>query len=270
MRITKGIPPLPPAGHRVQTYAVFHPAAEPPPAPRYYPLLRWFEQGPVLLPDCGDARLHSGWFRFVVPPGVRQAKLNLNAKTVEAWIKGRKARIANGLLDFEGAVNVPSGPVVVALRVSFEPGRYAGAAFSDPIQFVTGRGLIHTGNWSRQGLEYYSGGLNYIKTLEFTPEQLKSRITLDLGDVRTSAEVLVNGRSVGTRLARPFRFNLSGHLKPGANTITVKTLNTLANFMSALPTRYVYDGQTVSGMLGPVKLWFSPVATVLCAPSEVK
>jgi hypothetical protein len=115
-------------------------------------------------------------------------------------------------------------------------------------------------------LEYYSGGLNYIKTLEVTAEQMRNRITLNLGDVRTSAEVFVNGHCVGIRLAPPFSFNLSGYLRPGANRITVKTLNTMANYMSALPTRYVYKGQTVSGMLGPVTLRFSPGVTVFCGP----
>jgi len=91
-----------------------------------------------------------------------------------------------------------------------------------------------------------------------------------LGNVRTSAEVLVNGKSVGIRLARPFSFNLSDHLKPGPNRITVKTLNTLANYMTAMPTRYVYEGQTISGMLGPVTLQFSPNVTLLCTPSVAK
>ena len=223
-----------------------------------------------MLHDCGDGKLQTGWFRFVAPPGVRKAKLNLNAKAIDGWINGKKATIADGQLDFGGTGNEPSGASVVALRVSFNPGCYAGAAFTDPIQFVMGNGLIRTGDWCPQGLKYYSGGLNYTKSLEVTAEQMKSRITLDLGDVRTSAEVLVNGHSVGTRLARPFRFHLSGHLKPGTNKITVKTLNTLANYMSALPTRYVYEGQTVSGMLGPVTLQFSPTVTVLCTPPAAK
>jgi hypothetical protein len=266
VRTTKGLPPLPPSGNRVQTYAVFDPSAELPPPPRFLPLLRWYQQEPALLYDCGDGKPQRGWFRFVAPPGVRKAKLNMNAKGVDGWINGKKARIQDGLLHFEGTDDEPSEASVVALRVSFNLGSYAGAAFTDPIQFVMGKGLIRDGDWSRQGLEYYSGGLSYNQTLEVNAEQLRNRITLNLGDVRTSAEVLVNGRSVGIRLARPFSFDLSQHLRTGTNRITVKTLNTLANYMSSLPTRYVYEGQTASGMLGPVTLQFSPRVTVLCTP----
>lgn len=253
-------------GNRVQTYAVFDPSAELPTPQRFLPLLRWFRPESPVTYDCGDDRLQTGWFRFLAPPGARQAKLNLNAKSVEGWVDGKKAMIQDGVLHFEGQADEPTGPAEVALRVSFHPGFYVGAAFSDPIQFRVGKGLIRDGDWSRQGLEYFSGGLNYGRALETSAEDLKSRITLDLGDVRTSAEVLVNGRSAGTRLARPFSFDLSGHLGVGTNRITVKTLNTLANYMSALPTRYVYEGQTVSGMLGPVTLLYSPRVTVHCEP----
>jgi len=267
-RTTQGIPPLPPPGYRVQTYAVFHPSAKLPEPPRFLPVLRWHVQAPALLHDCGDGKPRAGWFRFVAPPGTRQAKLNLHAQAIDGWVNGRKVPVTGGLLKCGEAGDEPAGAAVVALRVVFTPGSYDGAAFTDPVQFIMGRGRIQTGDWSRQGLNYYSGGLNYSQSFEVTAEQLQDRITLDLGIVRTSAEVLVNGHSVGTRLARPFRFILSGHLKPGRNTITVKTLNTLANYMSALPTRYVYEAQTVSGLMGPVTLQFSPRVTVLCMPSD--
>ena len=64
----------------------------------------------------------------------------------------------------------------------------------------------------------------------------------------------VNGRSVGVRLARPFVFDLSEAVRAGDNEIEVVVLNTLANYMSAGPSKYVYKGQTVSGLLGPVTL----------------
>jgi hypothetical protein len=92
------------------------------------------------------------------------------------------------------------------------------------------------------------------------------QVLLDLGDVRTSAEVSVNGRSVGVRLAPPFVFDLSAAIKPGENLLEVEVLNTLANFMSTGPSKFVYKGQTVSGLMGPVALRTIPRVRIPCRP----
>ena len=46
---------------------------------------------------------------------------------------------------------------------------------------------------------------------------------------RQFAEVTVGGLPAGVRLARPFRFDLTGLVHKGANRIEVKVANTLAN-----------------------------------------
>ena len=49
-------------------------------------------------------------------------------------------------------------------------------------------------------------------------------------------------------------------VQEGENRIEVKVVNTLANHMITCPTKYLREGQTVSGLLGPVRLLFlSPV-----------
>jgi hypothetical protein len=71
------------------------------------------------------------------------------------------------------------------------------------------------------------------------------------------------------RLAAPFKFDLSEHLVPGENTITVRVANTLAphytvpdrsrnQLMQSL--RYDDVGPTASGILGPVSLQLYPPA----------
>ena len=68
--------------------------------------------------------------------------------------------------------------------------------------------------------------------------------------------------------AHPFCFDMTPCVKEGENTIRVKVVNTLANHMSTYPTSFVYEGQTVSGMLGPVQLRFlSPVRLTAAPPS---
>jgi len=100
---------------------------------------------------------------------------------------------------------------------------------------------------------------------------LTGKVLLDLGQVSTTAEVHVNGESAGVKMARPFRFDISEFVKEGENQIQVRVVNTLANHMSSYPTNYVYQGQTLSGLLGPVEIQFLSRASLKAVPtSKVK
>ncbi len=178
-------------------------------------------------------------------------------------MNGHKAQVTDGVLRLP---DTGGEAAQVAVRIRHKRGYYEGAAFSDSITFDCGRGRIPAGDWSQFGLAYYSGGLTYIKTVKLTAEQCGHQVLLDLGDARTSAEVTVNGRLMGVRLARPFAFDITSALKPGDNEIRVQVLNTLANFMSWQPTKYVYRGQTASGLLGPATLRFAAGVQVRCLP----
>jgi hypothetical protein len=85
-------------------------------------------------------------------------------------------------------------------------------------------------------------------------EQEAGRPTeLDLGNVLVAAELLVNGQSVGVRLARPFRFDISDFLQPGDNLLEVRVANTLApHYLQTNESTNL--GPTDSGLLGPVTL----------------
>jgi glycosyl hydrolase family 2 len=151
----------------------------------------------------------------------------------------------------------------VALRVEQEPGVYAGAVFDEPISFICTEGQIGLGDWSQHGLATYSGIAIYSAEVSLTSAHLKGRVLLDLGHVKTLADLSVNGRPAGVKLARPFRFDVTDLLSEGSNQIEIKVANTLANHMSTYPTVFVREGQTVSGLLGPVQLRFlAPVRLV--------
>jgi hypothetical protein len=140
--------------------------------------------------------------------------------------------------------------VVVAIRVEQARGNYGGAALSDRILLDCGPGRIALGDWSRiDGLASYSGGAWYRKTVSLPPA---SRVVLDLGDVVATAEVRVNGKPAGLKVAPPWTLDISELAKPGANRIDVLVYNTLANHYSTIPTRY--RGRPTSGLLGPVTL----------------
>jgi len=74
----------------------------------------------------------------------------------------------------------------------------------------------------------------------------RSRIFLDCGSVLGFAEAKVNGTSAGVRLWAPFRFEVTGMIKPGANDIEVGVTNTRANEL--LPQKFD------AGLMGPIRL----------------
>ena len=60
---------------------------------------------------------------------------------------------------------------------------------------------------------------------------------LVLEDVYEAAEVFVNGISAGTRIARPYRFDLTGLLKDGENEIAIEVATTLERKAAAMGIR---------------------------------
>jgi alpha-L-rhamnosidase/Glycosyl hydrolases family 2, sugar binding domain len=254
-----------PDDHIVRNYAVFVRSA-PGSADPYVPVLRWFTEPEQLMYDITPERADPvGWYRFLAPPGAHTIRLDLAARAVEAWVDGRPAAVDNGTI----SLGPPAGGAVqVALRVRQNRGTYGGAIFNEPVAFECGEGRIELGDWSAQGLASYSGIGSYTAGIDLTEAQLRNRVLLDLGMVKTVAEVFVNGQAAGLRLARPFRFDITDFVTEGHNTLTIKVANTLANHMSTYPTKWIFDGQTVSGLLGPVRVRFSAPVTIQASPAD--
>jgi hypothetical protein len=125
-----------------------------------------------------------------------------------------------------------------------------------------------------QESERFAGAARYSITVDL-PEAGADGWMLDLGDVRESARVWVNGKPAGMVVAHPFRVDLAGLAKAGANELAVEVTNLSANRIRDLDRRGVpwkkfYDINFVdhmykrfnasgwepkpSGLLGPVTL----------------
>jgi hypothetical protein len=50
----------------------------------------------------------------------------------------------------------------------------------------------------------------------------------------------------------------------------VKVATTLANHMSTYPTKWIFDGQTVSGLLGPVRVQFSAPVIMQASAADLR
>jgi hypothetical protein len=225
--------------------------------PRPHPLPRtgWLDPdqplGGVLdvVPETRPAeRKLYQWFTLAVPPGAKAISLPASEVALAVFVEGRE--LAVGARQVELPQPPPS---LVRIRAQVNDGRYAGAIWDGPIEFEIGEGTIGLGPWGEKGLAFYSGGLAYEQEIAIDdPERFT---TLDLGTVRGTAEVFVNGSAAGVRIWSPYRFDVAGLLRPGRNTIVVEVFNTLAPYLSgASPTRTIFKGQNVSGLMGPVVL----------------
>lgn len=127
------------------------------------------------------------------------------------------------------------------------------AAIPEYFKQSCGTGTIALGDWSEiDGLKAYSGGALYRKTIAVSAGDLKNKVEMDLGDLVSSAELFVNGKSAGIRLSPPWKFDITPMIKSGDNKIEVMIYNTLANNYTTIPTRY--RGLIKSGLIGPVTL----------------
>jgi hypothetical protein len=148
-------------------------------------------------------------------------------------------------------------------EVGFQPDRGAPAKIS----------LDKLSSWTENaddGVKYFSGTGAYTRTIQAPPDWFRAgaRLWLDLGDVKNLAEVSVNGKSLGLVWKTPFRVDVTGALKPGANTLEVKVVNLWVNRIVGdqqpnATKKYTFTSQQFyradspllpSGLLGPVQI----------------
>jgi hypothetical protein len=126
-----------------------------------------------------------------------------------------------------------------------------------------------------QGIKYYSGTASYTNTFSVDKNELTGHsLYLDLGEMFNIAEVIINGKNLGTCWKKPFIKDISQTVIPGTNTVELKVTNLWPNRLIGdqhLPeveryteTNYNKFGKEdplwPSGLVGPVRLFFVPEA----------
>ncbi len=213
--------------------------------------MRWHGDPGVIPFDVTAGRQPAEWFRCLSAPGTSAIRLQARGK-VEAWLDGEPMTATDGGCFL--AKKPATHAALLALRVTPETGMTGGAALPEPVAVETdGTGVMTLGDWSQTGiLNNYSGGVRYGTRFALTAAEAKAQVALDLGRVAATAEVWVNGRKAGIRVAPPWRVELTGLLQDGDNTLEVRVYNTLANHYQTIPSNY--RGNPLSGLLGPVRL----------------
>ncbi len=129
-----------------------------------------------------------------------------------------------------------------------------------------------------EGIKYYSGTATYRKSFDLQSKicNPKSKIFLDLGEVKEMAEVRLNGKDLGVVWCPPWRVEITGVVKAMGNELEIDVVNNWPNRMigdGKLPkekrfTKAAYmgtdwygpgaDGKErplfPSGLLGPVRM----------------
>jgi hypothetical protein len=216
------------------------------------PYIQVFNEMPDIVYDVkNESADRMGWYRFEAPPGIKEIAIPTDKATV--WVNGAKVSVNDGIAKIQ---HPPSGVSHVAIRLKMERGEYAGAAFEQPIKLKIGGGTIQPGLWSDYALPTYSGIGVYKQTITFNKAETQQKIAMDLGEVYVAAEVFVNAKSAGIRVAAPYKFDLSGLVQSGENEIEIRVANTLAPHYS-MPKKAMHLGPLKSGLVGPIQLKIS-------------
>lgn len=100
-----------------------------------------------------------------------------------------------------------------------------------------------------------------------TPGPPGERRWLDLGSVREVADLWLNGQHLGERAVPPYRYEITGLLKPGRNHLVVEVANVLNNRMVGDAQRPAAYRQTKSNLLKGITPWSTPWVQVPLLPS---
>lgn len=160
------------------------------------------------------------WLRFPLPVGATQLKLDC-AGTFRVWINGQEIPVRDG----RAAFSPQTAGTKAAVKILPIDSASEADVLHSPIRFETSKAEGRIGDWrTALCLPHHSGAVEYETSINLSDS---SQVSLDLGHVRGTAEVWLDGESKGVRLWRPYRFELGQNLKPGSHRLRVRVTNTL-------------------------------------------
>jgi hypothetical protein len=205
-----------------------------------------------LVPDLAPGSERTEWLRLTVPPGTTALTLPTSLEVL-GLVGGQEHKTDDGVLRLQAPA---AAGTQVLLRVRATDGRRGGALLDGPVAVEVSGAEAPLVSWEELGLRALGGHVTYRATVSLTADELDgTRTVLDLGSVRGTADVLVNGVPAETLVWGPWRTEVTGLVRPGENTVEVVVRGTLAGYLDdASPTRGVYAGQVRTGLFGPVRL----------------
>ena len=197
------------------------------------------------------------WYKFDSAPGIDSISFSAYFSDFQLFADGKECKMdmlgthKDGSFLYGGRIECENpGTKKILIKARRKWGYSDGAAFSSPIKQFCGKGRIMVGDWSKtSGMKNYAGGIRYSKLFHWDKNSFTgSSVEIDLHDVVSTAEVILNGQSLGVRYSKPWTFDITMALKDGENIIEIVVYNTLGNIYSTIPTVYAKD--SCSGLIG--------------------
>jgi hypothetical protein len=160
------------------------------------------------------------WIRFPLPAGANKMKLSCDGD-YRVWINGEEKPVSNNTVLFTPQL----AGVIAALRIVPSGPCSEGDALLEPIRFETAPVAGELGDWrTKLALPHHSGVVEYERKIDLNGSD---KAVLDLGHIRGTAEVWLDGKPLGVRAWRPYRFNLGNELAQGQHDLRIRVTNTL-------------------------------------------
>lgn len=119
-------------------------------------------------------------------------------------------------------------------------------------------------------IKYFSGTAIYENKFQINSPIGGRGAVIDLGDVKHIAEVIINGKNVGTAWKKPFKLDISEAIKTGENSIEIKVTNLWVNRLigdsqpnakkttfTTIPFYRKDSPLLPSGLLAPITVYFN-------------
>ncbi|MEV7090178.1 hypothetical protein AB0O07_30565 [Streptomyces sp. NPDC093085] len=241
--------------------------------PHPLPGAHWLEpgaaQGGTVLPLVPRAPSGPGaadgprteWLRFSAPLGTTALRIPTGlAVAVSAAGHPAQRPGADGRVVFGAPLDAGTE---VTVRVTATDGRSGGALLDAAVEAEVAEAPAGLVSWETLGLRALGGEVRYRTAFRVPPGgdgvRPGGRLVLDLGEVRGTADVVVNGALVDRLVWGPWRTEITGAVRPGKNDLEIVVRGTLAGYLDdASPTRAIVAGQVRTGLFGPVRLvWHS-------------
>ncbi|MDT0388689.1 glycosyl hydrolase [Streptomyces dubilierae] len=211
-----------------------------------------------------DVRASPQRFRFTVPPGTVSLRL---PSALHARVRvgdGAELPLAGELLTLDQPLTAPTRVEVVTEPTAFLRG---GSAWRGPVRVRTVPAPLPLGDLRELGLGSWSGGVTWARKVRVPPGPDP---VLDLGRVRGSVEVAVDGEFAGEAFCAPYRFPLRGAAGRTVR-LEVTVRGTLAPYLAeATPTQWAFDSQLETGLFGPVTLRIPSWVVSAKSPSSAR
>jgi hypothetical protein len=142
-----------------------------------------------------------------------------------AVVEGDAVKVPLVLGPYEAKVIVvgplPAG--VAAAEPSFAAGAAVATLDGDWNVDLGGKQVTTTIKpWEELGTTGFAGPATYKKQFTVAATPKGQRVYLEIADVHDYAKVTLNGKEVGARSFQPYRWDVTGALKPGANDLTIE------------------------------------------------